>query len=299
LLFSSLTSKIESLNCTREFLFRTPVEIEETIIINSDFHINRIIPGLSAKFHDGVDITRGTFLIQAQNIFLNPAELGSFVWRLPGSYEFILVANKFDSREARIDLSGVDGASWTNFPAAQGTPGEDGHVGDNTNGERGDPGNRGKDGNNGTNAHSIKGFFTELVNIEINCNGGNGGDGGPGGVGGRGGNGLGMHAGSGGHGGRGGDGGNGGNAGQIKLMFSNNPGDVLNRLHAGAGTGGSGGQGGAPGPAGSGAAPTQPGGNPGARGNDGTSGLGSTASVQSNVSFDDLWTAVSDELHCS
>jgi hypothetical protein len=275
------------------------VEIEETITINHDFHKTRIIPALDAKFDAGVDITKGAMLFQAQNIFLDPAMIFGWVWRIPGSYEFILVANRFDSRGVKIDLSGVDGPSWTNFPAAQGTPGEDGIFGDNTDGQRGGPGEQGKNGGDGSNGHSIKGFFTELVNIEINCKGGNGGDGGPGGDGGRGGDGHGMRAGSGGDGGPGGNGGRGGNAGQIKLMFSNNPSDVINRLHTSGGTGGSGGQGGSPGPAGSGAAPTQPGGHPGARGSDGASGLGSTATVQSNVSFDDLWTAVSDELQCS
>jgi len=298
----SLTSKIESLNCTREFLWRTPVEIEETITLDGDFYRTRILPDLNAKFHDGLDISRGTFLIQAQNIFLNQAEIFGFVWRIPKWYEFILVANTFDSRGVKIDLSGVNGASWS-FPeaadhhAAGGTEGEPGNTTDNIDGGRGGDGDTGLHGGRGTNGHSFKGFFLDLVNIAIFVNGGNGGLGGHGGEGGRGGAGNGMRPGPGGDGGPGGNGGNGGNAGQIKLMFGNNPGDIFNRLHTGAGTGGSGGQGG---PGGRSPSPLHiMQGSPGARGTDGTSGLGSTASVQSNVSLDDLFAAVSDELQCS
>ena len=246
--------------------------------------INRSFADLISAKLQSKNFRNFTILITARELFLNPDYVFNYNDetgpRFLRRYDLILMADKFDSVGVKIDLSGKNGESAQNLGKA--VKGEDGHFGDATNGEPPFPqkAQNAAHGKPGTYGSSFKGFFGELVNIEIFSNGGNGGNGGKGEDGGDGGEGHGTHGGSGGSGGDGGNGGNGGNGGRIEITYCNAPFEVSNKLHSAGGNKGLGGRGGIVGFAGAGKPPLTPGGRPGRNGTDGSVGLNSIPKVE-------------------
>jgi hypothetical protein len=205
-------------------------------------------------------ISQGTILLVTEEMLLDPAYVFNYnntnEVKFPGRYHVTIVADRFDSRGGKIDLTGAIGS--TPAGAADGQNGF--HAtkehGDGTDGTDGDSGKLGGKGGPGMN---IKIFCEELVNIETISNGGDGGRGGRGGDGGDGGNGktihvlidhklekIELHGGRGGNGKNGGKGGDGGNAGQIEILFCNtsNGFTVTDHLISNGGQLGAGGSGG-------------------------------------------------------
>jgi hypothetical protein len=287
---SSLTLKINSLNCNRQFAARR--DTEDSYTINP-----ALVEGLATELNNN-NIHTGTILIQANFIDMDPSYTFNYNdatgVKLPGRYDILLIADQIDSRGGTIDLSGFNSSSSPPKPP-KAQSGEEG--------SRGWHGHTGGPGGNGGIGMNIKVFCVQITNIEILSNGGNGANGGDGGDGGNGGDWLPadgvMHAGSGGDGGNGGDGGVGGNRGSIEVILcSTSPSFVVtDHLHSNGGNGGSGGHGGFPGSAGSGQPPVQPGGRPGRPGRIGDSGTGSIPKVEI-VDFDELWRRVAIEKQC-
>lgn len=174
------------------------------------------------------NLLEGTILLAAEEILFEPNFVFAYKANgigFPGRYDVIIVANRFNSRGAMIDLRGFYGGdAEPPGPSLTGDKGRDSHtesfVGS---GGEGKPGNTGGTGGSGS---SIKVFCNELENISIRTDGGNGGSGGQGGKGGDGGAWLAGserlgegHVVGFGKAGKGGPGGPGGDAGMIKLLF--------------------------------------------------------------------------------
>ena len=220
----------------------------DQIIMNKDF-AKSIENELKSK-----SITAGTILLAAREILLDHAYTFSYssdaAIQFPGKYDIVLVADRFDSRDGKIDISGSVG-SRPAHGGQTGTKGDDAVFGDNVPGQPGGKGFPGDPGGPGSNGKNIKIFCNELVDADITSNGGPGGTGGRGGAGGPGGDGVGhLPNGRQGPGGNGGQGGRGGDAGRIELVFCTAPNRVvdhhLKSRGGGPGNGGPPGGGGPP-----------------------------------------------------
>jgi len=193
-------------------------------------------------------LTNGTILLVANEIILDPSYVfnyNSTNVNFPGRYDLILVADHFDSRGGRIDLTGSPGHN-----GADGTHGVDAldtHDEPGVPGEMGGPPGVAGEGEIGFDGMNIKIFCGKLVDSEMISNGGVGGTGGKGGNGGKGGKNLSHNGtrGAGGGGGTAGTGGRGGNGGKIEV-FCNElvKMDIISNGGVG-GRGGNGGNGGA------------------------------------------------------
>jgi len=282
----SLFSKIEALDCTREFLWRSAEGVEK-ITIGKAF-----VESLKAELKS-INIPQGTILLYAPEIVFD----GTGGLKLFGGWDFIVVADRVNLypnvTSGSIELVGGFG----------GTPQKPPWPGKEPDGARGRDGFRGGNGHHGDPGMNIKAFFVDMSNLHIRTDGGDGGIGGPGGNGGDGGDWLPAdgiwHAGSGGNAGDGGNGGNGGNAGSISITYCNDAQfDIASHCYSTGGKAGTGGEPGIVGSAGAGAAPVTPGGKPGIKGTDGTPGVGTIPNIK-QVSFDELWQLVANELQCS
>ena len=151
-------------------------------------------------------LTNGTILLVANEILLEPFYVFNYNGtdvNFPGRYDLILVADHFDSRGGRIDLTGsrghvgADGTNGADAPDTHDEPGVPGEMG-------GPPGVAGE-GGIGLDGINIKLFCGKLVDSKIISNGG--------------------------------DGGNGGNGGKIKSSFLEAPTGTFNTVSSGGGRG--------------------------------------------------------------
>ncbi len=218
---------------------------KERIIIDKPFAESLANELRSSQHFDG------TILLVANEILLDPSYDLSYnnksVVNFPGRYDLILVADRFNSQGAKIDLTGPEGEVGKRGPdgctALPSPPCP-------TSGRQGSPGGPGKKGEVGGEGKNIKIHASEVQNIEIISDGGAGGKGG---TGGRGGNGERIPVGGlqlrGGDGGPGGDGGDGAKAGEIRVLFFNKPVGltISHHLTSRGGEGGERGEGGQPG----------------------------------------------------
>jgi hypothetical protein len=241
---------------------------QKSIIINRNF-----AESLATELRS-ISFSQGTILLVANEILLDPNYEFNYkednVVKFPGRYDLILVTDRFDSRGAKIDLTGPTGQ--------QGRQGESGCTAFPNepcpeSGRLGSPGKIGVKGDPGLEGKNIKTYISEVENMKIISNGGGGGKGGKGG---QGGNGERLPVGGmqlkGGNGGPGADGGDGGKAGKITVLFFTKPAgfNIIDHLTSSGGAGGDPGDGGEPGQGGGNSPAVR--GPPGQhRGNNGTS----------------------------
>jgi hypothetical protein len=189
----------------------------DKILLNKDFAESMSKELEFKQIADG-----STILLAANEFLLDPNYTLSYLLnsevKFPGRYNLVIVADHFDSKGGRIDLSGSPGHEGPRGDPWVGEPGADSPSGSGDTAETGEPGGHGDNGYDGQDGMNVTVYCIELVDINIISNGGTGGKGGPGGQGGRGGN---NHGGTAGGAGNGGPGGDVGKPGLITVTFCN------------------------------------------------------------------------------